>query len=321
MAHCDNEKQPGMILLCDQDAAYPRVEWGFMHAVMRQMGVHDDFMRMVDIMYKDSTLQIKVNGHTGDKFHPTNAVAQGSPLSPYLYLLVIQSFISLVNVAPDTREIREEFGAIDGISAPGRGGHGTQQLRILGFADDIVCFLRDADELPAFKRLLNVYERGSGAQNSWEKTHAIRVGSLRDSEYLPEGWVEGRDISTRDAVVRYLGIFLGASTEVAAAWKKKVTEKMKKRYNRWYARGVPATRRGRNLVIRNHVNALAWYMVQAQTPPSLAGMMEEWRKMGWALFEASMHAADDTGRRRSAIERHTLIQDYPEGGSHAMPRR
>ena len=43
---------------------------------------------------------------------------------------------------------------------------------------------------------------------------------------------------------------------------------MKKRYARWYARGLPATRRGRNIVIRNHVNALAWYLVQAQTPLS-----------------------------------------------------
>ena len=36
---------------------------------------------------------------------------------------------------------------------------------------------------------------------------------------------------------------------------------------------VPATRRGRNIVIRNHVNSLAWYLVQAQTPPDLKAMM------------------------------------------------
>ena len=76
------------------------------------MGVHADFRRMVDIMYKDSTLQIKVNGHVGESFHPTNAVAQGSPLSPLLYLLVIQSFVSLINVSNDMPEDRDELGAI-----------------------------------------------------------------------------------------------------------------------------------------------------------------------------------------------------------------
>ena len=51
----------------------------------------------------------------------------------------------------------------------------------MAFADDLVCFLRDEDELPAFRQLLRVYERGAGAQNSWPKTHGMRIGSLRGS--------------------------------------------------------------------------------------------------------------------------------------------
>ena len=74
--------------------------------------------------------------------------------------------------------------------------------------------------------------------NSWEKTHGMRVGSLRGSSYLPEGWVEGRDINTADSTVRYLGIFLGAPTEVARTWEKKVIKKIEARFDRWYARGV-----------------------------------------------------------------------------------
>ena len=30
IAHCDNEKQNVMLVFCDQDSAYPRVEWEFM---------------------------------------------------------------------------------------------------------------------------------------------------------------------------------------------------------------------------------------------------------------------------------------------------
>jgi hypothetical protein len=40
-------------------------------------------------------------------FHPTNDVAQGSPLSPILYLLVIQSFISLLNIEMAGRVLGE----------------------------------------------------------------------------------------------------------------------------------------------------------------------------------------------------------------------
>ena len=93
-----------------------------------------------------------------------------------------------------------------------------------------------------------------------------------------------------------------------------MTGKMQQRYNRWTSRGVPATRQGRNLVIRNHVNAVAWYMVQGQTPPRLTAMMEHWRTTGWHFFEMAMQGGDMTHKGRAAIERHTLIQDYAEGG-------
>ena len=81
-----------------------------MALTMRTMGIHADFIKMVDIMYETATLSIKVNGHIGEPFHPTNAVAQGSPLSPLLYLLVIQSFVSLLNVSE-----RLDHGRLDSI--------------------------------------------------------------------------------------------------------------------------------------------------------------------------------------------------------------
>ena len=264
-------------------------------------------------MYKDSTLQIKVNGHTGKAFHPTNAVAQGSPLSPLLYLLVIQSFVSLLNVS---HRISENDVGISGINVPGPGGDAgcPQAVRVLAFADDLVVFLRNADELPAFRELLRIYETGAGAKNSWAKTHGLRVGSLRGSTHLPQGWQEGRDINTKDAIIRYLGIFLGASEDVARKWEAKVTAKMEARFNRWVGKGAPATRTGRNIVIRNSCFALAWFMVAHQYTPQLKDMMNAWSAMGWKFFEMSMRAGDMDGTGHSGIERHTLIADYAEGG-------
>ena len=116
IAHCDNEKQKGMLIFCDQDSAYPRVEWEFMAITMRTMGFHEDFVELVNTMYKDTTLQIKVNGHIGESFHPTNAVAQGSPLSPLLYLLVIQSFVSLLNTSEQLEAQHGDLGVIRRLS-------------------------------------------------------------------------------------------------------------------------------------------------------------------------------------------------------------
>ena len=127
-------------------------------------------------------------------------------------------------------------------------------------------------------------------------------------------WEEGRDINTTNSLIRYLGIFLGTPEGVARKWEETVTAKMRKRYERWLARGIPRSRRGRNIVIRNHVQACAWYLVQAQTPPNLPQMLDQWQQYAWRFFEAPANAEGLQQARRHAVKRGTLIQEYPEGG-------
>ena len=69
--------------------------------------------------------------------------------------------------------------ALTGGNIPGEGGDEEQPaiIKALGFADDLVIFLRDADQLDEFKRLLAIYEDGSGAINSRKKTFCMRVGT------------------------------------------------------------------------------------------------------------------------------------------------
>ena len=59
--------------------------------------------------------------------------------------------------------------------------------------------------------------------------------------------MEGRDIRTRDAVIRYLGVFLGVREEVARKFLARTTQRIEDRLRIWKERGVPHTRRGRGL--------------------------------------------------------------------------
>ena len=73
--------------------------------------------------------KFKINGHIGGGVQFSNALLQGDPCAPILYLLVIQSFISLVNKSN-----------MKGIEVPGVGGDTTSaiHLRAAGFADDLL---------------------------------------------------------------------------------------------------------------------------------------------------------------------------------------
>jgi len=280
IAYLNERNLPGVMVFCDQDNAYPRVNWDFLQQVMGTMRVHEDFRNMVKCMYTNTEVNVKINGHTGSGFQPKNGLAQGCPLSPLLYLLYFQSFLSLLNKPGDQPKPK-------GVEIPGPGGdsNNPSELVAAAFADDAMVALETEDELPHFKNLLNIYEDGADALNSWPKTFAMRVGSLRESDHLPEGWEEGRDIITNTTDIRYLGIFLGTAENVAKRWHDKVTAKIRERYTRWTAAGTPKTIGGRNIVIKSSVMALAWFLVQHQIPPDFDHMMEVWYKNTWEFFE------------------------------------
>ena len=64
---------------------------------MQQMKIHPEFRSMVSTLYQNPEARVKINGHVGVAWQPKNGLHQGDPLSPLLYLLCLQSYISLVN--------------------------------------------------------------------------------------------------------------------------------------------------------------------------------------------------------------------------------
>ena len=238
--YCDSEHKDGFLLFCDQDNAYPRVEWDFLEMVMSTMGLHSDFIAMVNMMHVGLEGKFKINGHIGGEVKFSNSLLQGDPCAPILYLLVIQSFISLV----DTSNMQ-------GIDVPGLRGDpaSVTHLRAVGFADDLLMFLRHPSQLTIFHGLFDIYAKASGAVLSLPKSFGMRIGRLRHSRFdLPSGWVEGRDIQITDDPVRYLGIFLGAPSAVKTVWESRITAKMQRRWANWRSRAMPKTRGGRNIV-------------------------------------------------------------------------
>ena len=170
------------MLFCDQDSAYPRVEWPYLRAVLETMQVHGDFVSLVDMMHVGLEGRFKINGHVGGKVVFSNALLQGDPVAPILYLLYIQSFISLVEVS--------ELG---GIELPGALGDVARPScpRAVGFADGLLVLLRSPVQLSGFKSLFDVYSRASGAVLSLPKSHGMRIGRYRHRRHdLPAGWVE-----------------------------------------------------------------------------------------------------------------------------------
>ena len=114
-------------------------------------------------------------------------------------------------------------------------------------------------------------------------------------------------------MIRYLGIYLGADEHVAREWVKRTTKRIRQKADVWRARRMPGTRGGRVTALRNSILAQAWFLVNNQVPPTLASMMNDWRRDAWDFY--GNHKPGGNGS--TDIRHDTLIQDYPEGGQRA----
>ena len=77
-------------LSLDQEKTFDRVDWPFLFATLAKMGLGDNFIRWVKILYTVVRSSVLVNGFISRPFKPSRGVRQGCPLSPLLYVFSME---------------------------------------------------------------------------------------------------------------------------------------------------------------------------------------------------------------------------------------
>ncbi|RVW41542.1 LINE-1 reverse transcriptase-like [Vitis vinifera] len=127
-------------ILCklDIEKAYDHVDWDFLLAVMEKMGFGERWCRWIKWCLSTVRYSVMVNGSPTGFFQSSRGLRQGDPLSPYLFVVVMEAFSVLIKKAVD-----------GGFLAPclirGRRGEGVQISHLL-FADDTLIFCEAKEE-------------------------------------------------------------------------------------------------------------------------------------------------------------------------------
>jgi len=73
-----------VLLLLDFEKAFDRISWDFLEVVMEKRRFHEDFIRGVMSIYKNTSSVVIVNAVEKEGFDLLCSVCQGCPLTPLL---------------------------------------------------------------------------------------------------------------------------------------------------------------------------------------------------------------------------------------------
>lgn len=91
----------------DLSKAFDRVEWNFLLRILRNTGFNQTFINWVYQCIATTSMSILLNGSPYGFFRPTRGLRQGDPLSPYLFIIVMEAVSRMLYRAEQMKEIKE----------------------------------------------------------------------------------------------------------------------------------------------------------------------------------------------------------------------
>ena len=193
-------QQPGVIAFVDFEKAYDKVSRPWAVRCMQAMGFGPRAVRWVRLLHNGTRAKCRFNGFHTREFPVVSGVAQGSPLSPALYVIAAQP------LAARLRQL-QRTGVIAGIELP----DGTMAPPSHQHADDTTIHLRRLADLgAAWHGAVQPFCSASGSRAHPGKTTGMLLGSEADGR--AEGFTDpasGVSVAPRTQAVRHLGVMLG----------------------------------------------------------------------------------------------------------------
>lgn len=213
-----NEK--GFILKLDLANAFDRVRHSFLLAILKKMGFVAAFLNLIKACIFGPWISPLVNGRPRTAFQSSRGLRQGFPLSPYLFILMVESFSKAL-------DFKRRVGLITGIKF----GNGVKNINHSQFVDDTL-LIGGASTIIArrFKILLDEYMRYSGALvNQWK---SCIYGWNTTSKVLHSIATIFGVSCNYETHFTYLGLPISVGPLKAEVWDT-VIDKMKRKVQRW----------------------------------------------------------------------------------------
>ncbi|WMV24691.1 hypothetical protein MTR67_018076 [Solanum verrucosum] len=229
------------------------------------MGFGSKWLKWIEVCIKTVRFSIPVNGEPVDFFASERGLRQGDPLLPFLFILAMEGFDSMMRIATQNRWIKS-FQIGDRI------GNGKEISHLL-YADDTTILCEpEAEQLNYIRLILILFEAVSGLRVNWGKSSLIAVKEVPQIQGLAS--ILGCKVEKLPTT--YLGMPLGNKHKALGIWDG-ILEKAEKILSRWKAQYLSLG--GRVILINSVLDSLPTYVMSLfPIPPIVIKKLDRLRR-------------------------------------------
>ena len=278
---CEENEKDGILLFLDFQKAFDSVEWNFIFSVLRKFNFGENFIRWIEILYKNPIFRMKNNGYISKTCTITKGIRQGCPASAIIFILVAEILASKIRESNDIKGFTK--------------GNLDKEIKIIQHADDATMPLADVESVENAVKIIEEFGSVSGMSLNIDKTECLLLGSLKN-RYRN---IFGIKVCS---YTKCLGIYIGHDRDICVQknWYDKIKD-LEKILHVWKKRKL--TIFGKTCIINTLALSKLYYSAAIlKYPPN-----DVIKKINTVIYGFIW-------QKRDRIKRNTLIGKIDKGG-------
>ncbi|GJU60063.1 putative RNA-directed DNA polymerase, eukaryota, reverse transcriptase zinc-binding domain protein [Tanacetum coccineum] len=259
-------KKKLLIFKVDFEKAFDSISWNYLIHILDSFGFGNKWCSWIKACLNSSRASILINGSPTSEFSIKRGLRQGDPLSPFLFILVMEGLHNAFEEAVGN-------GLITGVNIK----NSTINVSHLFYADDVIITTDwNAKDMDNIIRVLHVFYLASGLKINIHKSNIYGIGVNKDevlSMASNAGCIAG------DIPFNYLGLPIGSNMKSIASWKTLV-DRFHMRLSSWKANLLSIG--GRLTLIKSVLGSLGGLNIGSLKAFNLA-LLQKWR---WRLLSS-----------------------------------
>ncbi|KAG1370529.1 hypothetical protein G6F61_011957 [Rhizopus arrhizus] len=265
-SHAQKSGSTAIGLLLDQEKAYDRVHPDYLRQVLHKFEFPSKVVDSLMSLFLGTSLRLNINGFLSDPVSQLRGLRQGDPISPILFNLAFEPLLRKILLGTSFKGFSLPLSTL---AHPQ--DENLQAVKLLAYADDVLCLLHDPGDLRVLQSHLALYSRASNAKVNFHKTQVLSLSgspliysSVWRNPLLNHNISHRHDCRSLEPLI-YLGFPLCSSPAQRNFFLNNLLHKIRISCNLHSQRSLSI--RGRVTILNSFILSKLWHVLRLTSAP------------------------------------------------------